>query len=181
MTIREATGVDLAAIDDIYNHYVRTSTATFQVEPTTPAQRRAWFEAHGPDHPVIVFEEEHAERAGPRVAGGRIAGWASLNPYGSREGYARTVELSVYVRHDRHRRGVGRALLDDLVVRARALGHHVVLAMVAADQEPSLALHRRCGFRDVGRLHEVGFKLGRWLDVVLLDQVLPDAPRRELT
>ena len=58
MTIREATGVDLAAIDDIYNHYVQTSTATFQVHPTTPEERRAWFAAHGPEHPVIVFEDE---------------------------------------------------------------------------------------------------------------------------
>lgn len=181
MPIREATGTDLAAIDDIYNHYVRTSTATFQLEPTTPEERRAWFDAHGPEHPVIVFEDDDADAVGPRVAGGRIAGWASLNRYRSRGAYARTVEHSVYVRHEYHRRGIGRLLLDDVVVRAQALGHHVVLAMVAGDQEPSLALHRRCGFRDIGRLHEVGFKFGRWLDVVLLDRLLHPAPHRELT
>ena len=172
MTIREATGVDLAAIDDIYNHYVRTSTSTFQVEPTTPEERRAWFAAHGPDHPVLVFEDEEA-REGPRVAGGRIAGWASLNRYYPREAYGRTVELSVYVRHDRHRRGIGRALMTELLSRARASGHHVVLAQVAADQEPSLCLHRSFGFQDVGRLREVGFKFDRWLDVIVLDRLLP--------
>jgi phosphinothricin acetyltransferase len=181
MPIREAMGVDLAAIDDIYNHYVHTSTATFQIEPTTPAERRAWFDEHGPSHPVIVFEEEQSEPPGPRVAGGRIVGWASLNRYRSKAGYARTVEHSIYVRHDRHRRGIGRALLDEIVARACDAGHHVLLGMVAGDQPASLALHRRCGFRDIGRLHEVGFKFGRWLDVVLLDRLLPGAPRRELT
>jgi L-amino acid N-acyltransferase YncA len=124
MTIREATGVDLAAIDDIYNHYVQTSTSTFQVDPTTPEERRAWFAAHGPDHPVLVFEEdeETARRDGPRVAGGRIAGWASLSQYCPREAYGRTVELSVYVRHDRHRRGVGRALAGRHPARPLAWG-----------------------------------------------------------
>ncbi len=113
MPIRGATGVDLAAIDAIYNHYVHTSTSTFQVEPTTPEERRAWFAAHGPDHPVVVFEEDDdaaARLGGPRVADGRITGWASLNRYHPREAYRRTVELSVYVRHDRHRRGVGLAI-----------------------------------------------------------------------
>ena len=113
MPIRGATSVDLAAIDAIYNHYVQTSTSTFQVEPTTPEERRAWFAAHGPDHPVVVFEEDDdaaARLGGPRVADGRITGWASLNRYHPREAYRRTVELSVYVRHDRHRRGAGFAI-----------------------------------------------------------------------
>jgi L-amino acid N-acyltransferase len=176
MTIREATGIDLAAIDDIFNHYVRTSTCTFQVEPTTPEQRRAWFAAHGPDHPVLVFEDELLAD-GPRVAGRAIAGWASLNPYNPREAYGHTVELSVYVRPDQQRRGVARALLGELLAQARVVGHHVVLAQVSADQEASLALHRSSGFREVGRLTEVGFKFDRWLDVIVFDLVLPIAPR----
>ena len=118
---------------------------------------------------------------GPRVAGGRIAGWASLNRYNPREAYGHTVELSVYVRHERRGHGIGRALMNELMTRARASGHHVVLAQVAADQEPSLRLHRSFGFEDVGRLREVGFKFDRWLDVILLDRILPAAPRRELT
>ena len=193
MSIREATGVDLAAIDDIYNHYVETSTSTFQEDPTTPEERRAWFAAHGPDHPVLVYEDAELVKASgaprvSRVAGGAIAGWASLSRYYPREAYGRTVELSVYVRHGVHRRGVGRALVVALLERARASGHHVVLAQVAADQDPSLALHRSLGFREVGRLHEVGFKFGRWLDVLMLDLQLPirahappAAPHHELT
>jgi L-amino acid N-acyltransferase YncA len=177
MPIREATGVDLAAIDDIYNHYVATSTSTFQVEPTTPEERRAWFAAHGPEHPVLVFEDERLAN-GPRVAGGTIAGWASLNPYNPREAYGRTVELSVYVRHEHRGGGIGRALVTELLAQARAVGHHVVLAQVAADQEPSLALHRSLGFREVGRLDEVGFKFERWVDVVLFTLTLTSAGER---
>jgi phosphinothricin acetyltransferase len=184
MSIREATGVDLAAIDDIYNHYVETSTSTFQEDPTTPEERRVWFAAHGPDHPVLVYEDEELVKASgaprvSRVAGGAIAGWASLNRYNPREAYGRTVELSVYVRHGLHRRGVGRALVVALLERARASGHHVVLAQVAADQDASLALHGSLGFREVGRLREVGFKFGRWLDVLMLDLQLP-VPGRPL-
>lgn len=184
MTIREATGVDLAAIDDIYNHYVHTSTSTFQVDPTTPEERRIWFAAHGPDHPVLVFDDSaeddaahprSAPRSGPRVAGGRIAGWASLNRYNPREAYGHTVELSVYVRDDRRGSGIGRALLGELLAHAKKVGHHVVLAQVSADQVASLALHRSFGFREVGRLREVGFKFGRWLDVVVFDLVITTA------
>ena len=176
MGIRDAIGVDLAAIDAIYNHFVVTSTATFQVEPTTPEERRAWFSAHGPEHPVIVFEEdEDSSRRGPRIAGRHILGWASLNRYHAREAYRRTVENSVFVRHDQHRRGVGRQLMTELLTRAKSLGHHVVLAHIAADQAASVALHRRLGFADVGRLREVGFKFNRWLDVLIMDLVLPRA------
>ena len=174
MTIRAATGVDLAAIDDIYNHYVETSTSTFQVAPTTPEERRAWFAAHGPDHPVLVFEDEELA-SGPRVAGARILGWASLNRYHPREAYGRTVDLSVYVRDGHRGRGIGRALVRELLDHAAEVGHHVVLAQVAADQAPSLAMHRSLGFREVGVLREVGFKFDRWLDVVLLDRLLSTA------
>jgi L-amino acid N-acyltransferase len=171
MTIRPATSVDLAAIDDIYNHYVETSTSTFQVAPTTPAERRTWFAAHGPDHPVLMFEDEQLV-SGPWVAGGRVIGWASLNPYHPREAYRHTVDLSVYVRNGHRGRGIGRALVRELLDHAKNAGHHVVLAQVAADQAPSLAMHRSLGFREVGTLREVGFKFDRWLDVVLFDRLL---------
>ncbi|MDB4943828.1 MAG: pta [Labilithrix sp.] len=186
MPIRDATGLDLAAIDEIYNHFVLTSTATFQIEPTTAGERRRWFEEHGPEHPVVVFEEDDPPSSGgktgvARVAGGRVTGWASLNRYRQREAYRRTVEHSVYVRHDQHGRGVGGQLLTELIARATTLGHHVMLAHVASDQAPSLALHRRLGFADAGRIREVGFKFGRWVDVSILDLVLPAPPGPKLT
>lgn len=157
-TIRPATGADLDAINAIYNHSVLYSTATYQTEPSTGAERAAWFAVHGERHPVIVAE-----------IAGTVVGWGSLSPYHQRAAFARTVENSVYIHKDFHRRGVGKAILVDLLRRAKELGHHRVIAAISGDQEPSLALHQSLGFTERGRLTEVGFKFGRWLDVVYLE------------
>jgi hypothetical protein len=98
IAIRSATEADLAAVRDIYNHYVTHSTCTFQTDPDTAAERLAWFRDRSPAHPVAVAE-----------LGGEVVGWAALSPWKSRCAYARSAEASVYVRHDLHRRGIGRA------------------------------------------------------------------------
>jgi phosphinothricin acetyltransferase len=159
--IRLATNDDLDAIRTIYDHYVATSTCTYQLSPETREKRAAWFAAHGEKHPVTVAELE-----------GAVVGWGALSVHNAREGYARTVDDSLYVRHDVHRRGVGRALLADLLERARALGHQVVVAGIDSTQSPSLALHKAFGFEDVGTFRGVGHKFGRVLDVVYLQKIL---------
>jgi L-amino acid N-acyltransferase len=162
--LREATGGDLVAINDIYNHYVRVCTCTYQVEPDSMADREAWFKEHGPRHPVIV-----AESAGEVVAWGSLSAWGSRR---AREAYSLTVEDSVYVRHDMHGRGIGAAILTELMRRAKALGYHSVLASISADREVSLRLHEKFGFSKVAHLHEVGMKFEKWLDVVYLQKRL---------
>lgn len=159
--LRPATLADLEAINAIYNHYVATSTCTFQTVPATAEERLAWFEAHDDAHPVTVAVIEN-----------EVVGWACLSLYNPRQAYGRTVENSIYVRHDRQAQGVGRALLADLLTRAQALGHHTVIAVISADQPASLALHRAFGFEEKGRLAELGFKMGRWVDVVYLQRML---------
>lgn len=159
--IRTATSADLAAINEIYNHYVVESTCTYQTEPSTLAERAAWFAEHGAAHPVTV-----ADRSGEVVA------WASLSPYQTRCGYRFTAETSVYVRHDLHRAGLGSGLLADLLERARALGYHSLIAGISADQTASIALHEKFGFVSCGRLREVGYKFERWLDVVYMQRTL---------
>lgn len=161
LTIREATPTDLEAIDDIYNHYVRTSTATYQLEPDPFEVREAWFAAHAGRYPLIVAIESS-----------EVVGWASLSPFHPRAAYAGTVENSVYVRHDHHRRGIGAALLTALIGRGRDAGFHAVVALVDSAQTPSLALHTRLGFTEVGRLSEAGRKFDRWLDVVYMQLML---------
>lgn len=161
LQIRPATPADLDAINRIYNHYVLCSTCTYQTEPETAEARSAWFAGHGPAHPITV-----AERAG------RVIGWGSLSRYHVRAAYGRTVEDSVYVDADHQRQGVGRALLADLVARAMALGHHAIIAGIDAEQPGSVALHASFGFVHVGRLREVGFKFGRWLDVLYMQRTL---------
>jgi len=159
--LRDATDADLPAIREIFNHWIEHSTASFRTSPDTDEQTRRWFEGRGPEHPVIVAEHE-----------GRVVGWASLSPHKSTGGYRHTVELSVYLRDEARGRGLGRALLGELLVRARAVGHHAVLAGVCTEQGDSMRLHEGMGFTKVAHLREVGFKFGRWLDVAYFEKVL---------
>jgi phosphinothricin acetyltransferase len=161
LTIRLARESDLAAINAIYNHYVLHSTCTYQVTPETNEARLTWFREHGGAHPVTVAELD-----------GAIVGWAALNRFHKREAYAHTVENSVYVRHDLHRRGIGRTLLADSIERARQLGHHTILACISAEQGGSIALHKAFGFVEAAYLRELGWKQGQWLDVVYLQLLL---------
>jgi phosphinothricin acetyltransferase len=162
LTIRLAQVADLPAINDIYNHYVLASTCTYQTDPETMDARRAWFDAHGERHPVTVAVD----------GGGRVVGWGSLSAFRERAAYARTVENSVYVHRDAHRRGIGRRLLADQIDRATAAGHHTIIAGIDADQEASVALHAAMGFERVAFLHEVGFKFDRWLHVIYMQRML---------
>ncbi|HUU96109.1 MAG TPA: GNAT family N-acetyltransferase [Phycisphaerae bacterium] len=159
--IRDARPADLDPINDIYNHYVLHSTATFHERPLTADERLAWWREHAERYPVLVLGE-----------GERLLGWACLSPYVGRCGYRFTVEDSVYLRPEACGRGLGRVLLSALLERGRAAGFHSVVAFVVADQPPSLRLHERLGFQRSGRLAEVGHKFGRWLDVVLMQKLL---------
>src|SRR5208282_3322116 len=129
-TLRTAVAEDLPAVTAIYNAAVARTTGTFDLEPKTPDEQAAWFAKHGPSHPVIVAEE-----------GGRVVGWASLSPWSDRCAYARSAEVSVYVDEGAQGRGVGGALLDELVARGRAAGAKQLLARIVAGNEGSLRLH----------------------------------------
>lgn len=167
ITIRPATEADLAAINDIYNHYVLQSTCTYQEEIEPIEGRRDWFRRHGKEHPVIVAD-----------MGNQIVGWGSLSPYHKRSAYRRTVENSVYVHQEFHRRGIGSLLLKELIVRARDIGHRAIIAAIDGEQPASVALHAAFRFQHVGRLQQVGFKFGRWLDVVYMELLLEDSPNK---
>ncbi len=159
--IRPAVAADCAAINGIYNYYVLHSTTTYQTEPETLEGRLAWLAARGGPHPVTVAEVD-----------GVIVGWGALSRFHPRAAYARTVENAVYVAHDRLGQGIGRAILADLLARAKQLGHHTVIALISAEQAGSLALHAKLGFERVGLLREAGFKMGRWLDVVYMQRMV---------
>lgn len=161
ITIRLAKESDLARINDIYNYYVLNSTCTYQTEPETAAGRAAWFSMHGPKHPVTIAE-----------LGGNVVGWGSLSKFHPREAYSRTVEDSVYVQEGLHGRGIGSALMRDMVERAKGLGHHTIIAAVDSEQPASMALHKKFGFLHAGLLREAGFKFGKWLDALYLQRML---------
>jgi phosphinothricin acetyltransferase len=159
--IRRAELDDAEAIRAIYNPQVESSTVTFDLVPRTAEEQRDWIEARTGAHAALVAELD-----------GEIVAFGSLSPYRDRPGYATTVEDSVYVTPGQQGRGVGRALLGALVETARDHGFHTVLARVAGGHEASIALHVGAGFEVVGTEREVGRKLGRWLDVVLLQLLL---------
>ena len=161
LSIRLATPRDLPAINAIYNYYVIRSTCTYQLEPETDEGRRAWFDSHGAQHPITVAEVD-----------GQVVGWGSLSRYRTRAAYDRTVENSVYVRNDLQRRGIGAKLLKDLIERGRGAGHHTIVAIIDGEQSGSIQLHGKHGFLKVGHLKQLGYKFGRWLDVVYMQLML---------
>jgi L-amino acid N-acyltransferase YncA len=161
-TIRDAAPADLAAINAIYNFYIARSTCTYERDPRADDAATAWLAAHDAAHPVTVAVDD----------GGAVIGFGALSVFRPRWGYRHTVEDTVYVRDDLHGRGVGGALLADLVVRARALGHHTIIAVISAEQAASVRLHERAGFRPVALLQQVGHKFDRWLDLAMLQLLL---------
>lgn len=158
---RLATVADAEVINAIYNYYVRTSAATFQVDDEKSEERAEELRTLPPNQPFTVLED-----------GGTVVGWGALSPFRSRCAYRDTIELTVYVQHDSHRRGYGRTIVEDLVARARSLGYHTILAASCEESVGSIGLLKSLGFADAGRLREVGNKFGRRLDVIYLQLIL---------
>ena len=161
-TLRPASSRDLPAILEIYNEAVRTSTATFATRPETLRERRSWFRSHGRRHPILVAE-----------TAGRVVGWASLSSWSDRGGYLNTAEDSFYVDADFQGQGIGHALLQTLLKKATQAGHQTVIARMCTESRASIHLHRRMGFRPAGTLKAVGWKFGRYLDVLTMQRLLP--------
>jgi phosphinothricin acetyltransferase len=170
IALRPAAAADLVAINDLYNHYVRTSTCTYQEEPDSIEDRRSWFEHHDVRHyPILV--------ACLGSGDGELAGWGSLSPFRPRSAYRFAVEDSVYVRHDLHGRGIGSRLLGELIDRARRGGFRTIVAGIDAEQAASVTLHAKFGFVTTAHLKQVGIKYGRWLDVYYMQLMLDDNDR----
>ena len=163
--LRVATLDDAEAIRTIYNHEVLNTTATMDLVPRSLDDQREWLAARSGAFAAIVAELDG--RGGPEVVG-----FASLSPYKERAAYRPTVEDSVYVRRDMGGRGIGKALLCEVLDLAAQSGFHSVMARIEASGSASRALHASCGFREVGVEIEVGRKFNRWLDVVLMQKLL---------
>lgn len=159
--LRAATEADLPQINDIFTHYVATSTCVWTTCASTYDERRAWFAAHDAATPVLVAEHE-----------GRVVGWGALSPFATSCTFSRTVEDSVYVHADFLRRGVGTSLLAALIDQARRLGYVSVIASISADQPASIRLHRALGFAEAGRLKDVGSKFGASHDLIYMQLLL---------
>jgi len=162
MEVRDATIDDLPGILEIFNDAIVNTTAVWRDMPEDLATRRRWFEARrAREFPVLVAVENS-----------RVLGFGSYGDFRMFDGYRHTVEHSVYVRGDRRRAGLGRALLNTLLDRARTRRMHAIIGGNEASNDASLALHAALGFREVARMPQVGCKFGRWLDLVLVQHLL---------
>ena len=161
VTIRQALPSDLQAITDIYNEAILTTTATFDTDTKTVAERLEWFQSHTGRHPILVAVYES-----------RVVGWASLTKWSDRRAYDDTAETSFYVDGEFRGRGIGRKLKEALIEEARRLKYHTLIARVAEGSNESLHLNESYGFVHVGTLREVGRKFGKLLDVHILQKML---------
>lgn len=161
--IRPAESADAAPLTEIYDHYVRHTAITFDVEPWTLAQRAEWLRAFSPTgrHRIVVAEES-----------GRVLGWACTRRFREKAAYDTTVESSIYLAPDAVGRGVGSALYGALFDALPGAGVHRVIAGITLPNDASSALHTRFGFQPVGVMREVGFKLGRYWDVLWMERAL---------
>lgn len=162
VSIRVATIDDAEAIRSIYNVEVTTSTVTFDLEPRSIGTQRAWLAARSGAHSAIVA-----------VDAGDVVGFASLSPWKDRPAYRTSVEDSVYVHREHQGRGVGRLLLTRLLEVANESGFHAVFGRIVGGHEASIALHQALGFEVIGVEREVGRKFGKWLDVVVVEKLVP--------
>ena len=163
LLIRDAAAGDMAAIAEIYRGYVLHGLGSFEIDPPSAgemdARRRAIQEA---GLPFYLAELD-----------GAVAGYAYAGRYRPRIAYRHTVEDSIYVSPDYSRRGIGFALLTAVVDRCTALGYRQMLAVIGdSGNHASIRLHEKAGFRRAGLLPSVGFKLGRWVDTVLMQRAL---------
>jgi phosphinothricin acetyltransferase len=163
--IRAADAADLPAITEIYDHAVRTGTATFELTPPDLAEMTRRFDALScGGFPYLVA-----------MLDGRIVGYAYAGPYRPRPAYRFTVENSVYLAPAIHRRGIGAQLLQRLIEESEARGYRQMVAVIGdSANAASIGVHTKLGFEMVGTHNSVGFKFGRWLDTALMQRALGD-------
>ncbi|MFC4355631.1 GNAT family N-acetyltransferase [Chryseomicrobium palamuruense] len=153
--IRQATPSDLEAILTIYNDAIVNTTAVYSYHAQTLEDRKVWFVQKQTDgYPVIVYEVE-----------GNVAGFATFGPFRAWPAYKYSIEHSVYVSSDFRKRGIGRALLQELIRLARADEYKTLVAGIDATNEQSILLHKNLGFTHSGTIRNAGYKFERWLDL----------------
>jgi L-amino acid N-acyltransferase YncA len=162
ITTRAARAADAAAIAAIYNQGIEDRGATFETTPRTAAEILPKIDL-GDRFPLLIADDD-----------GVVAGWAGLSEYRTRACYAGIGEFSIYIDRAARGRGIGRLLLRALVDAARDRGYWKLVSRVFPFNAASLSLCRSCGFREVGTYEKHGQLDGRWLDVVIVERLIPE-------
>lgn len=169
LTIRDAIPGDAPTIASIYGHHVLYGVATYETEPPSQHEMRARVERVVKARwPWLVAEHD-----------GSVVGYAYATQLNERPAYLHTAEDSVYIKAEHARRGMGRALLTELIARTEASGFRQLIAVIGGAEPGSIALHEALGFRHVGRIEAAGWKHGRWLDNVYMQRALGDGAGSE--
>jgi L-amino acid N-acyltransferase YncA len=165
--IRDASLKDAKSICGIYNHYVRESCISFEEEPVSAREMRGRIAEYSKAFPWLVCEVD-----------GKLLGYSYASKWRARTAYRHSVETTVYVDKDAKSKGIGSALYAELIGRLRRQGLHALMAGIALPNDASQRLHEKFGFKKVAHLSEIGWKLGRWVDVGYWELLL-DADRPE--
>lgn len=160
MNIRRAISTDLGQITEIYNDAIEKTIATFDTEPKTVEQQESWFASHDARHPILIAEED-----------GLITAWASLSQWSDRCAYSDTAEISLYVKEDYRRKGIGKQLMAAIIQEGKTAGLHSVIARIAGSNKISADMCQSFGFQYIGTMREVGKKFGNLLDVHLMQLI----------
>lgn len=162
IVVRDATSRDLVRLTEFYNDAIADASISWTETPVSLADRRAWWRRRVRSGlPVLVAERD-----------GEVIGTGSFGPFRPLQSHRFTVEHSLYVAPAQRRSGAGTLLLRALIERARGSGMHVIVGGIDAHNVASLAFHVKHGFVEVGRMPEIGQKLGRWRDLVLVQRIL---------
>lgn len=159
--IRNAKEEDLEELTYIYNWAVENTTASFDLKPQSVDKRREWFLHYGEDYPLIVAELE-----------GKVVGYSSLSKFREKEGYKKTVEISLYISPEYQNMGIGKLLLEKIIEQGKNRGFHVIVAGITAGNEVSVKLHERFGFKFCARFNEVAYKFEKWLDCLFYQLII---------
>lgn len=151
----------MAAITDIYNYFIEETTITFETQTLTAAQMGERINGLAAQFPYFVFECD-----------GKVAGYCYVHLWKERAAYSRTLETTVYVSPQYHRRGIGMALMQKLIDECRQRGYHALIACITDGNDGSVKLHERLGFSKVSHFSQVGQKFGRLLDVIDMELIL---------
>jgi len=164
IVLRRAVASDLEALLDLYNHYVANTHITFDVEPRTREQRKAWLDG---------FSDCGRKQCFVAVKNGEAIVWASSGPFKDRAAYDTSVETSVYLAPDEGGKGLGRRLYQTLLDALAEEDVHRAFGGIAQPNEASVGLHLAMGFHHIGTYSEVGRKFGKFWDVAWYEKALP--------
>jgi L-amino acid N-acyltransferase YncA len=170
LRIRPVALTDAAAILDIYSPYIKNTVMTFETQIPSVEEFAARIDGIRSRYPYLVCE-----------AGGKVAGYAYASQHQARSAYRYSVDVSIYVAPKHHHKGVGKALYRSLFDALKGYDFYTAYAGITVPNEASVGLHKGFGFHEVGTYHNVGYKMGRWLDVVWLEKPLKayDAPAED--